>query len=668
MGFFAPWFFAGLAAAAAPVYFHLLRRHKSTPRPFSSLMFFERTTQSSIRHRRIRYWELLALRLSIVVLLALAFAGPYIMRTVTAAGSGRRLLITVVDASFSMRAGDRLERAKREALEVAGRLRPGDEGQAAALGARLEFLTMPTVSRAELAGAIRSIRPGDSRGSYGELARALRAMAETSRLPLDVHLFTDMQQTSMPPSFGDLQLPAGTRFELHPVARGAEPNFTVENVTAPPGLFQPGRARVQATIAGYGAPAARRRVTLAAGGKDIASQTVEVPAGGRATAEFLSLDLPYGFNRCEVRIDSADALPGDDRFLFAVERSDPRPVLFVQRKQGGRDLLYFQAALDASPDAAFRVTAVETQAAGSLDLARFAVVVLSDAAPLGAGLEESLKRYVRAGGAVLIAAGPATARARRIPVIEAPILETSYATRAGGRFQAAGYRDPSHPAVRDRSRFDGVKFYYAVKTDPGEARVAVSLEDGTPLLVERRLGAGKALLFASTFDNVSNDFPLLPAFVPFVEQAITYLGGVENRTSTRLVDSFIELRTGEGPGGPLEVIDPSGSRALSLEEAARTPVYSLAESGYYEIRRPGGRSEMVAVNADRREGDLSVVPPETEALWRNLGEPEAQAALPGGETRRPSPLWWYVMALALAAAMVESFVASRYLGVERETG
>ena len=78
MGFIAPWFLAGLAAVGLPVYFHLLKRHKTTPLPFASLMFFERRTQSSVKHRRLQYLLLFALRLSFIILLALAFSRPYL--------------------------------------------------------------------------------------------------------------------------------------------------------------------------------------------------------------------------------------------------------------------------------------------------------------------------------------------------------------------------------------------------------------------------------------------------------------------------------------------------------------------------------------------------------------------------------------------------------------
>ena len=76
MGFLAPWFLAGLAAVGLPVWLHLLLKHKATPVPFSSLMFFERRTQRSIKHRRLRYLILFALRALLFALLAVAFAHP----------------------------------------------------------------------------------------------------------------------------------------------------------------------------------------------------------------------------------------------------------------------------------------------------------------------------------------------------------------------------------------------------------------------------------------------------------------------------------------------------------------------------------------------------------------------------------------------------------------
>jgi hypothetical protein len=160
MGFLAPWFLAGALAAAVPIYLHLLRRHTTTPQPFSSLMFFEPRTQSSIRHRRLRHLLLLSLRLALLVLLALAFAGPYINRPAASASSDT-LLLLALDDSFSMRAGSRLADAKREALSILASRPPFERAQVLAFGSEVDVLTQPVDDSATLRAAIESIRPGD---------------------------------------------------------------------------------------------------------------------------------------------------------------------------------------------------------------------------------------------------------------------------------------------------------------------------------------------------------------------------------------------------------------------------------------------------------------------------------------------------------------------------
>ena len=93
-------------------------------------------------------------------------------------------------------------------------------------------------------------------------------------------------------------------------------------------MWDPKKTRVQAVVAGYHTAAATRTVSLVVNGKTMATRNVEVPANGRASVEFESLDVPYGFSRCEVKIDSADSLPADDASLFAVRalRSAARVV------------------------------------------------------------------------------------------------------------------------------------------------------------------------------------------------------------------------------------------------------------------------------------------------------------------------------------------------------
>src|SRR5260370_13030930 len=228
MGVLAPWFLGGLAALGVPVFVHLLRKHVTIPMPVSSLMFFERGTQSSTRHRRLRYLLLLALRFAVLLLVVLAFADPFVRRP--AADMSGDLLLIVLDDSFSMRAGTRFADAKQQALAALAAKSHSQKAQVMALGGQLEVLTQPIADEAQLRSALESIQQGDGHANFGELGRSIRALSETVHWSIDLHLFSDSQRSAMPANFADMVLPANVTLVLHAVAKAsAPPYWTVES-------------------------------------------------------------------------------------------------------------------------------------------------------------------------------------------------------------------------------------------------------------------------------------------------------------------------------------------------------------------------------------------------------------------------------------------------------
>ena len=200
-------------------------------------------------------------------------------------------------------------------------------------------------------------------------------------------------------------------------------------------------------------------------------------------------------------------------------------------------------------------------------------------------------------------------------------------------------------------------------------RVIVRLGDQTPLLLEKRIGEGRVMLLTSGLDNLTNDFPLAPAFVPFIEQTARYLAGSERQGGARPVDAFLELRNAKEQAQGVEVTDPEGKRPLTLGEAASAQSFQLTEAGYYQLRLANGRQNEVGVNPDPKESNLDVIPDDVLALWQGNGSQSSQdAAAPSqpAPNKTPQSLWWYVMLFVLAAAVAESVLASRYLGTQRE--
>lgn len=679
MGFLAPWFLGGLAALGIPVFVHLLRKHVAIPRPVSSLMFFERGTQSSTRHRRLRYLLLFALRFALLLLVVLAFANPFVQRS--SVSRNGRLLLIVLDHSFSMRAGTRFADAKRQALQTLASRPHEQKAQVIALGGQVEILTQPIIDEAQLHAALQSIQPGDGHADFGELGRAVRALAETAHGPMDLHLFSDMQRSSVPANFADMVLPQNVKLVIHAVVAGAAPpNWTVASVDAPAQIADPKdpkQSRAQAVIEGFNTPAATKQVSLVINGRVTATHKVNVPANGRATVLFAPLDVQYGFNRCAVRIEGGDAFPADDASVFAVRRSDPERVLFVHAAGDSRSPLYFSAALDAAAKASYVVQSVAEEQATDLDPSRFAFVVLSSTLSLPSIFEHALSQYVAKGGSVLIALGSNAEPHAQIPVWGGAVKAARDYARNGDP-ASVGQVDFSNPALqqaqpgRDNGGWAEVNFLSTSVVDAKSARIAARLADGTPLLLEKQVGEGRVLLFTSGLGNLTNDLPLHPVFVQFVDRTARYLSGSARLSGSELVDSFEQLRASTEPVGlvtAVEVVDPDGHRPLSLNEARTARSFRLARAGFYQIRFANGKDAVIGVNPDRRESNLEPMPKDVLQLWSGSSgsgnqQTTTQAAMEK-KSHRVS-LWWYVMLLALITAVAETVFSSGYMGTQRE--
>ena len=387
---------------------------------------------------------------------------------------------------------------------------------------------------------------------------------------------------------------------------------------------------------------------LEVNGKVVARQSVEVLPDSRAKVEFNGMQLPYGFSRCAVVLEGSDKLPADDRFLFAVERTDPRRVAYFG---SARTETYFRNALEAATGGAY----VLTRGAEWRD-ADF--VVVADATVEEAALTE----YVRRGGAALLALGPATAASGHVPVTGQKALGTRYAERERERFLGIGSADSSYPPLARAGMWEGVRFYQAVQTEAGTARILAKLTDGTALLMEQKIGDGTVIVLASALDNLANDLPVSPAFVPFVEQVAQRLSGWQQAALNVAVDNAVESGAG-GNSRAFEALDPDGQRALSLEESARGVPLVVSRAGFWEIRRGAGKTQMIAANIDRRESDLEPMPKESAELWAGGDVPQA------GRSEAPAevgmwPLGIWLLAAGLLAGLIEAWIASNYLSQE----
>jgi Aerotolerance regulator N-terminal/von Willebrand factor type A domain len=659
MTLFAPAFLLGMLAIGLPLWLHRLSSDNPNKQKFSSSMFLEPGEPRRVLAKKLQYLLLLALRIGVLVLLALAFAQPALWRKPEAAASGgARLHAIVLDGSASMGDGDRWERARAAAREVIDGLSGDDRGQLVVAGRQFEVLGPATGDASLLRQALNTVEPQVFRLDYGQLMRSIDALLRGAELPVVIDLVTDVQQSSLPTRFGELAPRRPAEVAIHDVSGGKADNWAIDSFG---GSALTGE--LEASVRSFAATDARKSVRLTLNGKTIGEQPIEIAAGGRAQARFAALELASGPNRVTVSLEPGDDLKADDQRFLVLKRPQPRSVLLVSGDQRGRGALYLSSALGTLATLGL---VPETRVPSKLTerpLAEQSFVVVTDAGLLGPGEIPALTDYVQNGGRVLLALGPRSAGLTAVPL-------AGEALRSGQQLGAAatesiGEIDTAHPALRGLDDLRSAKFTRYVGVEPGaDDRVLIRLDDGAPLLLERALGAGRVLLFTSSLDREWNDLPVQPVFVPFIAGLANHLLGGAGFTSEADLGSTLAVRALGLAGG--QIFDPRGQKALGLGSGSEDAL--LDQLGFYEVVG-GGNTELVAVNFDPRESDLTRIDDATLERWKGLGTRAADQT-PGSASAAsnepvPRPLGPLLMIALLLAAIVESWVGNWHLRIRR---
>jgi len=657
MGLLAPAFLLGLLAIGLPWWLHRLSSDNPNKQKFSSLMFLEPGEPRRVLAKKVQYLLLLALRIGVLVLLALAFTEPAIWRTPDAGGAeGARLHLIVLDGSASMTHGDRWVRARAAANDVLDSLNAEDRAQIVLAGRVFEVLGPATADVAALRQTLNTAEPGAFRLEYGQLMRSVDGLLRTAELPVVLDLVTDIQNSAMPARFGELAPRRSAEIVLHDVARGAAENWAVDGFGA-----SALTGELTANVRSFAPENATKTLTLTHNGSTVGEQTLEIPAGGLAQATFAALDLASGPNRVEVTLAPGDDLTADDRRYLSVKRPEPRDVLLVAPDTEGKAALYTSTALETLTTLAL-VPHVRTTPTGDPPLTEFSFVVVTDVGVLDAGQASALQTYIEGGGDALLAAGPRSAGLTTVPITGEALRGN--VQMGGQRAVSIGEIDVTHPALRGVDELRAATFERYLSIDAAaEGRIVLRLADGTPLLIERLLGQGRVLLFTSSLGREWNDLPVQPAFVPLMAGLANHLLGGAGFTSEAALGSTLAVRALGFSGA--QIFDPRGEAALGLGAGGDDVV--LDQVGFYEVVG-GGTTEIVAVNFDPRESDLAPIDAATVERWTGLGVQAAdqvQTAVVASEEGLPSSLGPLLMLLLLTLVVVESAVGNWHLRIRR---
>ncbi len=661
MTLLAPAFLFGLLAIGVPVWLHRLSSTNPNRQAFSSVMFLEPGEPRRVLARKLQYLLLLALRIGVLALLALAFAGPALLGAVRdLVAETARLHVIVVDRSASMGHGQRWQRAEAAVDDVVSDLGAGDVAQLAAAGRIVEVIAGPTLDRDAVRRGAATLAPGPFALDYGQLMRSVDSLARGAELPVTVHLVTDAQRSALPPRFADLAPRSPVELVLHDVSAAQEGNLSVDGLA-----WSPVSGDVVAGIRSYVGETVERTVSLRLNGAAADQRRVSIGPGETIQVTFEGLELATGGNRVTADLTPGDDLVVDDRRFLAVKRPEPRQVLMVGADTRSGASPFVASALGTLAAQDYRVES--TTAAGLADqvLDNHAFVVVTDAGVLEGPDAALLRDYVESGGALLMAFAVRSAGLSEAPVTGHAFGPFSDFGRRDDEFLAVGALDRSHPALGQMDEVRRARFYRHVAVEPRDGdRVLMRLDGGGPLLVEHVLGAGRVLLYGSSLDREWNDLPVQPVFVPMIAQLAAYLAGDHRIGSEVPLGAALSARAMGFAGA--QVFAPDGDMALGIAGAGAGDDVLVDKIGFYEVVG-SGRTELVAVNVDPVESDPGAMTGEELARWSELGPGAEQAAtgISGIMEAPPTELWPWILALLVALVLAESWVGNRHLNVRR---
>ncbi len=513
MSFLTPLFFLGVAALAAPILVHLVRRTRARRVQFPALVFVRQVPQRTIRRRTLQNVLLLLLRCLAILLIVIAFTRPFFnggsaAKDNTAAGA----TVILIDNSLSMRREQLFAQAQQRAETALDDARSDEQVALLSFDKRYTVVNRFTADKSRVRFGIRSLTAGWDATDYEQALRgaeSLLAEIETTG-PKKIVLISDFQVPGWTPASATFKLSNNTQLMPFDVGGNNPPaNVAITNVEARGVVF--GQKYLDNLVVHVNnfsdTPRDHIQVDFQINDQTVEKRDISLNSRDSRVVEFSGFNLNEGANRCTIEIVSGDFAP-DNRFYFTLRRETPAKALIVESASRGRsDSLHLQSALTTNDDLPFTFT---LKSGGSVDpasIADYSLVVLNDAGSLSPALADTLVRFVNGGGQLIVSTGPQTQpeslNASLQQVMPATLRE-AVQTKAGESVAITDVKfdHPIFEVFQESGRLASANVIGYFRSEPRpNAAVLARFEDGSPALLEARTGKGRVLLFTSSLDQ-----------------------------------------------------------------------------------------------------------------------------------------------------------------------
>ena len=707
----------GILALNIPILIHLLNRNRPRVVRWGAMHLLHEVVNTQRKRLKIEQILLLLVRAMIPVLLAICMASPVLTGCQNLAGGSRSSVVIVLDNSYSMSAGGANSShvaATAAATEILRNLPDGSDASVITMaGGVAPLLDEPTVRTSLLIDEL-----SKRTASYGQadvplaLETAMRTISKMAQPKRDMIIITDYQRVS----WSSDQAAARARLTQWRASESLAPSLTFLHVGKETGdnlaitevslsklIVGVGqKVNIRANLKNFGSKNyPSLRIYLDVNGERRGVTELTLGAGEDGQVLFTHIFDAPGSHVVRLFADGDSTLKEDNEFLTAVRVLDRIPILLIDG----------DPAPPSDPlkgETGFLATALEPYKEGQVELADLLAarviktsefkpetldsekaVVLANVPSLTDEQVRTLDGFVRGGGGLIIFPGNRVNAdwfndklfATGTGLAPAQLSALSGSITDPAKHSLVATQTYTHPALslfndRRNGNLSAGEIWSWFKLEmPADAvatTVIARLENGDPLLIEKRHGEGTVLQCATTCDADWNNLPARPFYVPLMQQLVSHVASsVEPSRNVQVAQPLLAMLPRAAIDQRATITDPSGRRhTLTVADRGSRGFIEFKATqqlGLYTLDFPGSdlRSIHFVVSSSREESDLrQLTGDEVSALVKEINGDIVTSAEAYNELdknrRHGSEIWHWFFWAVLAMCFLELILQYRF--------
>lgn len=658
------WFLSFLPLGSIPILIHLYRKKKHKIIYWAAMEFLLNAEAKSSGKRKLRNLLLLILRTLMVLLIVIACARPLLRSSKLGAFSGRQNIhaIIILDDSFSMaytKVDSALfEKAIAVSKDIITSLKPGDAISVILASSPAHTLGNASYNRFDVAKEMENLKVSYGTTDYiGAFLLANEVMNSISLPRKEVYIIADLQKN------GFVKKAEGTlendplkfisdKAKIYVVQVGSKEDIQNAAITAvgfPRNIVDTlGETKITVEVQNFGKlDMSNLTLELFINDNLITRKPLFIKSYSHESIDFY-YQFPKPGNFKGYVVLYSDSLTPDNRFYFNAKVHDNLKVLSVEgetRMDKRPETYFLDSALHPYDKGIVSIVNSISHGLGRYreNLSEFNVIVLANVKSLTTYELQSLEQYVSNGGSLFISLGDlidADFYNKELFKNSEGLLPCSIGEIKGDinkkklfYMSAVNIKHPSlkifaEPEVAELKNTAFYQYYQA-KYSISDDRISVlcSFKNGDALLMEKKYGKGKVILFTSSVDDAWTNFPNMgPMYLPYFQQIIYYLAYLPKSpvlvNNPIMFDMSFRDFNKECEGKLPKVMNPMGEASIVTSKTIKDGYLFTCDKtkipGIYSViscSASASTIEEFCVNVDSKESNLEKI---TEGEFQSM--------------------------------------------------